>query len=86
MFNTYQYSSESVSEGHPDKVADKISDAILDECLKADKNAHVACETAVGKNLVVNIGEITGKNDIEKIDTKAIARNVIKEIGYDDPR
>ena len=78
---TYIFSSESVSEGHPDKVADQISDAILDACLKADSHAHVACETMVGPNVVVNMGEITCKG-WAKIDTKEIAAKVIKRIGY----
>ena len=78
------YTSESVSEGHPDKVADAISDAVLDACLALDPQAHVACETACGKNLVVNLGEITCRG-FETLDTKAIAADVIKRIGYDDP-
>ena len=78
------YTSESVSEGHPDKVCDQISDAVLDACLANDPNAHVACETAVGTNLVVNVGEITCKN-WEKINPQAIARDVVKDIGYDTP-
>ena len=78
---TYIFSSESVSEGHPDKVADQISDAILDACLRADSHAHVACETMVGPNVVVNMGEITCKG-WAKIDTKEIAAKVIKRIGY----
>ncbi|MCR5838794.1 MAG: methionine adenosyltransferase, partial [Kiritimatiellae bacterium] len=69
------FTSESVSEGHPDKVADQISDAILDACLAKDKGAHVACETTVGPDVVVNVGEITCK-DFKKIDTEAIARRV----------
>jgi S-adenosylmethionine synthetase len=78
------YTSESVSEGHPDKVCDQISDAILDACLAQDSKTHVGCETAVGPNLVVNLGEITCKN-WNKINTQVIARQVVKDIGYDDP-
>ncbi|HPD57793.1 MAG TPA: methionine adenosyltransferase [Smithellaceae bacterium] len=78
------YTSESVSEGHPDKVCDQISDAILDACLAQDPKAHVGCETAVGPNLVVNLGEITCRN-WSKINTQEIARQVVKDIGYDDP-
>ena len=78
------YTSESVSEGHPDKVCDQISDAILDACLAQDPKAHVGCETAVGPNLVVNLGEITCKN-WDKINPQVIARKVVKDIGYDDP-
>jgi S-adenosylmethionine synthetase len=78
------YTSESVSEGHPDKVCDQISDAILDACLEQDEHAHVGCETAVGPNLVVNLGEISCKN-WKKINPQMIARNVVEDIGYDDP-
>ncbi len=75
------FTSESVSEGHPDKIADQISDAILDACLKVDQRAHVACETMVGPEIVVNMGEITAKG-LERIDTQAIAAKVVKRIGY----
>ncbi len=78
----FVFTSESVSEGHPDKVADQISDAILDACLKADSHAHVACETAVGPGVVVNLGEVTCRG-WQKVDTKAIAAKVVKKIGYD---
>ena len=80
------FTSESVSEGHPDKVADQISDAILDACLKVDPSAHVACETTVGPDVVVNVGEITCR-DFEKgvVDTEKIARRVAKKIGYTVP-
>ena len=80
--NRHVFTSESVSEGHPDKVADQISDAILDACLAGDPNAHVGCETMVGPNLVVNMGEITAKG-YEKVNPQAIARGVVKDIGYD---
>ena len=63
------FTSESVSEGHPDKVADQISDAILDAYLKGDAQAHVACETMVGPNLVVNMGEITARG-YEKVNPR----------------
>ena len=82
--HTHVFTSESVSEGHPDKVADQISDAILDACLKADKSARVACETMVGPDVVVNMGEITCRK-FQKIDTQAIARRVVEKIGYDTP-
>ena len=82
--STHVFTSESVSEGHPDKIADQISDAILDACIRHDPNAHVACETAVGPNLVVNLGEITCKG-WEKVDSEAIAREVVREIGYVRP-
>ena len=82
--HSHVFTSESVSEGHPDKVADQISDAILDACLKSDSNAHVACETMVGPDVVVNMGEITC-HGFENIDTDAIARRVVKKIGYNTP-
>lgn len=78
------FTSESVSEGHPDKVADQISDAILDACLKADPEAHVACETAVGPDVVINLGEITARH-FKTIDTAKIARRVVRRIGYTVP-
>ena len=82
--HTHIFTSESVSEGHPDKVADQISDAILDACLRRDPQAHVACETAVGPDIVINLGEIACQG-FEGIDTEAIARRVVKRIGYTVP-
>ena len=79
------FTSESVSEGHPDKVADQISDAILDACLKHDPGAHVACETAVGPDVVVNVGEITCK-DFESLNIQSIVREVIRRIGYTEEK
>ncbi len=81
------FTSESVSEGHPDKVADQISDAILDACLKHDPGAHVACETMVGPDAVFIMGEVQYKGFGEgfNLDTKAIAKRVIRKIGYDRP-
>lgn len=81
------FTSESVSEGHPDKVADQISDAILDELLKYDPLARVACETLVKTGLVVVAGEITTNEEAKQKARKYsdIAREVIKEIGYNDP-
>ena len=73
----YLFTSESVSEGHPDKLADQISDAIIDNYLAFDPNSKVACETLVTTNLVVLAGEIKSN---AKIDEKQIARNVIKKI------
>src|ERR1041384_1216547 len=75
----YIFSSESVGEGHPDKVADTISDAVLDACLATAKNSRVACETFVKSNVVVIGGEITTK---AKLDFETIARKAIREIGY----
>ncbi|MEZ5285087.1 MAG: methionine adenosyltransferase [Vicinamibacterales bacterium] len=79
MGNRYIFSSESVGEGHPDKVADTISDAVLDACLAQDKHSRVACETYVKSNVVVIGGEITTK---AKLDFVKIARDTIREIGY----
>ncbi len=81
------FTSESVSEGHPDKVADQISDGILDELLKYDPKARVACETLVKTGLVVIAGEITVNEEAKRKARKFadIAREVIKDIGYDDP-
>ncbi|NOU37050.1 MAG: methionine adenosyltransferase [Kiritimatiellaceae bacterium] len=76
------FTSESVSEGHPDKVCDQISDAILDACLAQDSKSRVACETLVSTNLVVNAGEITCSG-WDKINPEAIARRVVHDIGYD---
>jgi len=77
------FTSESVSEGHPDKVCDQISDAVLDAYLKADKNSRVACETFVTTGLVVIGGEITtSKESQAKVNPSEIAREVINEIGY----
>ena len=82
--HSHVFTSESVSEGHPDKVADQISDAILDACLKRDRHAHVACETTVGPDVTVNVGEITCRG-FDKIDTEKIARRVAEKIGYTVP-
>jgi S-adenosylmethionine synthetase len=79
MGNRYIFSSESVGEGHPDKVADTISDAVLDACLTQDKYSRVACETYVKSNVVIVGGEITTK---AKLDVEQIARESIREIGY----
>jgi len=76
------FTSESVSEGHPDKVCDQISDAILDACLAQDSKSRVACETLTTTNLVVNAGEITCSG-WGNVDPEAIARKVVRDIGYD---
>ena len=75
------FTSESVSEGHPDKVCDQISDAILDACLKDDPESRVACETLVTTDLIVISGEITTKSDVN---WERIARGVVEKIGYTD--
>jgi S-adenosylmethionine synthetase len=72
--------------GHPDKVADQISDAVLDHCLKADPYSRVACETLVTTNLVVVAGEVTSKADLAPATVEKIAREVVREIGYVDPK
>ena len=79
MISNYVFSSESVGEGHPDKVADYISDSILDACLAQDKLSRVACETLVKSNCVVIAGEITTK---AVLDYEKIVRGAIREIGY----
>jgi len=79
MGKNYIFSSESVGEGHPDKVSDTISDAVLDACLAQDKLSRVACETFVKSNIVCVGGEITTK---AKFDVEQVVRNAIREIGY----
>jgi len=76
---SYFFTSESVSEGHPDKVADQISDALLDEYLKQDPESKVACETLVTTGLTVLSGEVKSK---AVVDTQETARKIIREIGY----
>ena len=78
----YLFTSESVSEGHPDKVADQLSDAVLDAFLKDDPAARVACETLVKNDVVILAGEITSKN---VVNYEKLARSVINDIGYNDP-
>ena len=83
MVNTnYLLTSESVSEGHPDKMADQISDGVLDACLAQDPLSRVACETSVTTGLVLVFGEITTQADV---DIRGIVRDTIRKIGYDDP-
>src|SRR5215469_5768737 len=78
----YFFTSESVSEGHPDKLCDQISDAILDACIKDDPNSRVACETFVSASMVLVGGEITTSTFV---DFPHIIREVVKDIGYTDP-
>ncbi|NBX60180.1 MAG: methionine adenosyltransferase, partial [Opitutaceae bacterium] len=79
MANTFVFSSESVGEGHPDKVADLISDSVLDACLAQDRTSRVACETMVKSNMVILAGEITTK---AHLNYEAIVRAAIRDIGY----
>ncbi len=82
MSNRYLFTSESVSMGHPDKVADQISDAVLDAMLAQDPDSRVACETMVTTGLAVIAGEITTKADVN---LQEIVRNTLTSIGYDNP-
>src|SRR5690625_750829 len=76
----YLFTSESVTEGHPDKICDQISDAILDSIIELDPKARVACETVVTTGLVIVVGEITCKC---YVDIPAIVRDTVRRIGYD---
>jgi S-adenosylmethionine synthetase len=80
---SYVFTSESVSEGHPDKVADQISDAVVDALLKGDKNSRIACETLVKNDTVILAGEITSN---ASVDLPRIVREVIRDIGYTEPK
>ena len=77
----YLFSSESVTEGHPDKVADRISDAVLDSMIEQDPRSRVACETLVTTGLVMVAGEITTK---AIVDIPSVVRKTVSSIGYTD--
>src|SRR5262249_45464106 len=81
----YLFTSESVSMGHPDKVADQISDAVLDHCIAADPTSRVACETLVTTDMVVVAGEITSKADLSHTSLERLVGDTVREIGYVDP-
>src|SRR3546814_20821776 len=83
MTDAYILTSESVGPGHPDKIADQISDAILDALLAQDRNSRVACETLVNTGLILLAGEIT---TTAPVDYARVARDVVLDIGYDDSR
>lgn len=80
MSDTFLFTSESVNEGHPDKICDQVSDAILDACLKDDPNSKVACETCTKTGMVMVFGEITTKS---KVNYEQVVRDTLKKIGYD---
>ncbi len=82
MAKSFTFTSESVSEGHPDKVADQISDAVLDALLEQDKESRVACETLVKTGMVLLAGEITTS---AWVDMEALVRKTVNDIGYDNP-
>ena len=85
MARSFLFTSESVTEGHPDKICDQISDALLDEYLKQDPDSRVAIETLVTTGLVVVAGEVTSKAKFDKKAQEEVVRRVIREIGYDKP-
>jgi len=82
-YKTFLFTSESVNEGHPDKICDQVSDAVLDACLKQDPHSKVACETCTKTGMVMVFGEITTK---AKVNYEAVVRETLKKIGYDDAK
>merc|ERR1712159_639529 len=82
MGDRFMFTSESVNEGHPDKLADQVSDAVVDACFAQDPKSRVACETCTGTNFVMVFGEITTN---AKVDFEKVVRDTVKEIGFDPP-
>ncbi len=85
MSRTFLFTSESVTEGHPDKVCDQISDAILDELLRQDPDSRVAVETMASTDFVAVAGEVTSKAQFDKAAQEELVRSVVRDIGYDNP-
>jgi len=83
MERNYLFTSESVTEGHPDKVCDQVSDAILDEFLRQDPESRVAVETMTTTGMVIVAGEVASK---AKFDVQDVVRKTLREIGYDNPQ
>ena len=83
--NDYLFTSESVSEGHPDKVSDRISDAVVDAYLTADPNSRVACETLTTTNRIVLAGEVRGPEGLDVADMEEVARHAVRDLFVENP-
>jgi len=84
MTKKFLFTSESVTEGHPDKICDQISDAILDEYLRQDPESRIAVETLTTTGFVAVVGEVTSKANFDKQEQEKLVRQTIREIGYDN--